>query len=162
MTPTTVSSKGLDHLVKLEELRLRMYRDVAGYPTIGVGHLLTPQELSSGMIRIGMDDVRWADGLTEAQAMGLLSQDLEWAERAVVRLVNVPLTQFQFDALVSFVFNVGPPKFHQSTLLKRLNAGAYEDVPAQMARWVYAGGKRVRGLANRRQAEMWLWSGVGV
>lgn len=160
MTPITISPKGLEHLVLAEGNVLRMYRDVAGYPTIGVGHLLTPQELASGLIRIGVDDVPWQDGISHAQSLALLSQDVEWAERAVTRMVQVPLNQHQFDALVSFVFNVGPTKFRTSTLLKRLNAGAYDEVPDQMARWVFAGGKRVRGLVNRRQSEMWLWGGA--
>jgi lysozyme len=164
----TISRRGLDHLVELEALRLMMYRDQGGYPTIGVGHLLTEEELRTGQLRIGEEVVAWRErGLTEDQAMRLLDQDLDWAEAAVRKLVTVPLTQHQFDALVSFVFNVGPGSpdpskpggFYRSTLRRLLNAGDYAAVPGQMRRWVYTGQPpiRSRGLANRREGEIALW-----
>lgn len=72
--------------------------------------------------------------------------------------MEVPLTQQQFDALVSFAFNVGNGAFCDSTLLKRLNAGQYDAVPAQLNRWVKAGGKTLEGLVTRRAAEGALFS----
>ena len=75
-------------------------------------------------------------------------------EADVKRLVDVPLTQYQFDALVSFVFNLGSGAFGGSTLLKKLNAGDYSAVPAQLMRWNKAGGRVLRGLTRRRQAEI--------
>ena len=159
MTPTNrLSKRGLDHLVQVEGLRLIAYRDVAGYWTIGVGHLLTDGELESGLLRVGDAFIDWrVRGLTHDQALQLLDQDADWAERAVHQLVTVPLTSPQFDALVSFVFNVGPGAFARSTLRRQLNAGDYASVPGQLARWTFAGGRQVRGLVRRRAAEAALW-----
>lgn len=137
-----------------------MYRDVANKPTIGIGHLLTAKELSTGTVRIGADDVPWADGLSDVQIDALLDQDLLWARRVVSEAITVPLTQHEFDALVSFTFNVGPGHFRSSTLVKKLNAGDYQAVPDQLRRWVYAGGKEVQGLKNRREMEIRLWRTV--
>lgn len=164
----TLSPEGLRHLVELEGLRLLAYRDVAGYWTIGVGHLLTDEELTTGHLVLTTPPettVDWRKGLTEDQVYRLLDQDADWAEAAVRKLVTVPLTQHQFDALVSFVFNVGPGSpdpskpggFYRSTLRRLLNAGDYASVPEQMARWRKAGGKVVQGLVNRRAAEAALW-----
>lgn len=155
-----LSSRGLNHLARLEGVRLKAYKDVAGYWTIGVGHLLTPRELETGAIEIAGETYAWRDGLTEELVYRLLDQDADWAERAVTNAVTVPLGQHQFDALVSFVFNVGPGAFRRSTLLRRLNAGDYAAVPGQLALWVNAGGRRIRGLVNRRQAEIFLWEGA--
>ena len=134
-----------------------VYRDVAGLPTIGVGHLLTQDELSSGKIIIDSEEVRYGEGLTEAQIIALLGQDLDRFETCVTNSAQVDLTQNQFDALVSFAFNVGITAFRNSTLLKRLNQGNYDEVPNQMRRWVYSGGQRVIGLINRRENESNLW-----
>lgn len=153
-----VSSKGLDALIKHEGLRHNMYKDVAGYPTIGVGHLLTRAELDTGSIMLGGTAVSWEKGLTPAQVKDLLSQDLKKFENAVDTSVRVLLNQNQFDALVSFAFNVGVGAFGRSTLLKRLNAALpKEDVAKEFAKWNRAGGKVVKGLVNRRKAEAALF-----
>jgi lysozyme len=158
MTPTALSSRGRAHLIEFEGLRLLVYRDVAGLWTIGVGHLLTAEELRTGTLRIGDEVVPWRQrGLTEDQAYRLLDQDLAWAVRAVRELVRVPLTPGQFDALVSFTFNVGPDALRTSTLLRRLNAGDYAAVPAQLRRWRFAKGREIDGLKNRREGEIALW-----
>lgn len=157
MPRRNVTRRGLDRIVHHEGLRLQMYRDSAGLPTIGVGHLLTRSELSSGKIFIGDEKVRWRDGLTKEQAFQLLDQDLDIAENAVEQAAP-GLTDNQFDALVSFVFNVGVGAFQRSTLLRRIRSGQLDDVPAQMARWTRAGGRVVRGLQVRREAEGALWS----
>jgi lysozyme len=91
------------------------------------------------------------------QAEAWLEQDLIMAENAVSSLVKVPLTDNQFAALVSFVFNVGPTKFANSTLLKKLNDDDYESVPTYLKSWVFAGGQKRQGLVNRRAAEAALW-----
>lgn len=153
----SVTRRGLDEIVRHEGLRLHAYRDVAGLRTIGVGHLLTQSELSSGKILIAGEPVRWRDGLTEAQAFDLLAQDLDVAERAVEDLAP-GLPDHQFDALVSFTFNVGVSAFANSTLLRRIREGRPEDVPAQMMRWNRAGGVPVKGLTRRRKAEAALWA----
>ena len=81
------------------------------------------------------------------------------AEQAVERLVKVPLTQGQFDALVDFCFNLGAGRLASSTLLKALNGGRYEAAAEQLLRWDVAGGEENAGLKARREAEFALWSG---
>ncbi|MEW6121299.1 MAG: lysozyme [Pseudomonadota bacterium] len=118
-----------------------------GTPTIGYGHTDAakhPLKVKPG-IRI-----------TEAEATAILDTDLDECEDAVSRLVKVPLNDNQFGALVSFQFNLGA--LGSSTLLKKLNAGDYSAVPGEMRRWVNAGGKRLQGLVNRREAEITLWN----
>ena len=141
-----------------EGVVLTPYRDVANLLTIGVGHLLTRSELSSGKLVIGLEQVKWKDGITEEQAMALLRKDLESAERVVWQDDGRSLTDGQFDALVSFVFNVGVGAYLGSTLRKKLLAGDLAAVPEQMKRWDRAGGIRVAGLARRREAEAALWN----
>jgi hypothetical protein len=90
--------------------------------------------------------------------LDLLGGDADIAERAVNQRVQVVLTQYQFDALVSFVFNIGVGAFGGSTLLRRLNGGEYDAVPAELMRWVYSGGTQQPGLVRRRRAEGVLFS----
>ena len=86
-------------------------------------------------------------------------EDLEVYEGAVIKAVEVPLHQHQFDALVSWTFNLGGANLNASTMLKVLNKGAYEDVPYQMKRWNKAGGQVLEGLTRRRLAESLLFEG---
>ena len=151
------SDHGKEKITAWEGFEPRVYSDAAGKLTIGVGHLLTPSELSSGKIWIAGEPVRYADGLSEAQILELLGQDLEGAEAAVNNGVEVELSQNQFDALVSFCFNVGAAAFRNSTLLRLLNQGHYDDVPAQLRRWVHCRGEVVQGLVRRREHEIALW-----
>lgn len=134
-----------------------MYRDSAFVPTIGVGHALTRSELYSGKTDVG--GWKWRDGLTAEQVDAVLDHDVQQARDAVLRLVTVPLTPNQLDALTSFVFNIGAAAFARSTLLKRLNEGKYDAVPDQMRRWVYAAGVVSPGLVKRREEEIKLWNG---
>ena len=152
-----MSETGQKKLAAWEGLRSRAYRDAAGKLTIGVGHLLTKSELSSGKIWIKGAMVRYAAGLTDRQVLDLLGQDLEGAENAVNEGVEVELRQPQFDALVSFCFNVGAAAFKNSTLLRRLNQGGYEEVPGQLRRWVHCNGAVVPGLVKRREQEIACW-----
>lgn len=138
-----LSLAGLAHLKQWEGLKLTPYKDSAGLWTIGYGHLLKPGE--------------WWDSITEAKASELLADDVGTAEDAVNSLVKVPLSQPQFDALVSFVYNVGVGAFRRSTLLKRLNAGDYAGAAAQLPLWRKAGGQVIQGLVNRRAAEVALF-----
>lgn len=140
-----ISDKGLQLLKDWEGCRLSVYRDAAGLPTIGIGHLIKKGESFTT--------------LTIEQALELLAADLAPFERTVNAGVSVPLAQDQFDALVIFAFNVGAAGFAQSTLLKKLNAGNYDAVPEQLMRWTKAGGKQCQGLVNRRQNEIKLWRG---
>jgi lysozyme len=153
------SENGLELLKQWEGFKLNVYNDSAGLPTIGVGHLITQSERSSGNIVIDGVAVKYAGGLTQQQVLDLLSQDVKPAEQSVNNGVKVPLNQNQFDALVSFTFNVGGGAFAGSTLLKVLNQKQYTEVPNQLLRWTKAGGKVVQGLVNRRQNEIKLWNG---
>lgn len=137
---------------------VRYGNSVKGYLTIGHGHLLTRDELSSEYIWIDDEWVWYWDGITDKQATWLFDKDLDWAEEAVNNGIQVPLEQKQFEALVSFTFNVGPTAFKNSTLLKELNAGNYDEVPNQLKRWNRSGGRVVQGLINRRQKEIDYWN----
>ena len=138
-----IDAESLACIKRWEGLRLTAYRDVGGTLTIGYGHVL---------------DVREGMRITERDAEEFLRRDLAQAEAAVDSLVTVPLTDPQFGALVSFVFNVGAAAFRRSTLLRRLNSGNYDAVPAELMRWTKAKGKQVPGLVNRRNAEIGLWA----
>ena len=98
------------------------------------------------------------DGITEEQADALLLRDVAIAESAVSRLVRVPLTQAQFDALVDFVFNLGGSRFAASSLLVDLNAGKYDDAAQQLLAWDHSGHVEVEGLKLRREAEYQMWN----
>ena len=158
MSNRTLSDRGKMLLGSLEGVRTTAYQDVAGLWTIGVGHLLTRDELSSGKVWIAGQPVRWELGLTDAQVAALLAQDIAPVEQAVSVLVRVPISQNQFDALVIFAFNVGREAFAKSSLLRRLNDGKPAEVPGQLQRWIYAAGQPVAGLRARRAAEARLWS----
>jgi lysozyme len=101
----------------------------------------------------GSEPESFKDGLTDAEVKDLLRTDAAKAVGPVTRLVTVPLSQQQFDALVSFVFNVGEGNFKSSTLLKELNQGHYDKVPQELNRWVKAEGKTLPGLVSRRADE---------
>lgn len=154
-----VTQRGLDAIVRHEGLVLTPYKDVAGFLTIGVGHLLTRSELSSGKIRLGLEAVKWDKGITREQAMQLLRQDLYRAEQAVFTDTGrIPLTDAQFDALVSLVFNIGVGAYEGSTLRRLMLQGHLDQVPIQMRRWNRAGGRVIPGLARRREQEASLWN----
>lgn len=156
-----LSDRGLDFLKQQEGSRREMYRDFIGLPTIGVGHLLTKDELSSGKLQIAGEFVDWHAGLTEVQVGDLLRQDSTTVEGAINSDAG-SLTQRQFDALVSFVFNVGIGAYARSTLRKKLLLGLVDDVPAQLLRWIHAGGVVSPILERRRAAEVQLWRQVEV
>ncbi len=143
-----ISSTGLALIKQWEGLRLRAYQDAIGMWTIGYGHTSTAGKpfVHKGMI------------ITEKQAEEILSQDLRQFENTVEKNVTVSLTDEQFAALVSFCYNVGTAAFCKSTLLKKLNNGEYEAVPAELQKWTKAGGKRLHGLVHRRAAEAGLWA----
>jgi lysozyme len=127
-----------------EGFRSRVYLDVAGFPTISYGHRLLHRD-------------SFPNGIDEPQAANLLACDVRDAEQAVQRLVKVPLTQGQFDALVDFCFNLGAGRLIASTLLKCLNAGRYDDAAEQLLLWDHAGGQECAALKARREAETELW-----
>ena len=143
-----LSMEGLQLIKQQEGFRSRTYLDVAGFPTIGYGHLLKGPETVNG---------KFSHGIDEVQATEILVADVCDAEQAVERLVKVPLTQGQFDALVDFCFNLGSGRLASSTLLKLLNGGNYADAAEQLLRWDQAGGKECPALKARREAELQLW-----
>lgn len=155
--PRNISEKGLAFIKEVEGSESKVYLDSAGLPTIGVGHLLTQDELTSGKIKIGDKVVKYGKGLTDTEITKLLWQDLERFVGVVNSQVRVPVTQNEFDTLVSFSFNVGTYAFKNSTLLKLLNAGKKDEVPNQLRRWIHSAGKVVKGLVNRREKEVALW-----
>jgi lysozyme len=150
-----LSDDGLEAIKQREGVRLTMYRDSAGLPTIGTGHLLTKDELSSGKLSVSKTD--WHQGISQDVADQVLRYDVLSAEDAVARLVVVPLVQYQYDALVSFTFNVGNRAFGDSTLLRLLNAGDYLSVPGQLRRWTHSAGQVDPILATRRESEVRQW-----
>ena len=137
-----------------------MYHDPVGLPTIGIGHLLTKDELSSGKILVHGVFFSWGDGLSSGEINALLLQDTMVVTKAITDMVNVPLTQNQFNALTSLVFNIGTKAFRYSTLLKKLNVGDYSSVPDQIRRWVYSKGMKLPILVERREKEAALWSSL--
>lgn len=139
-----IGRKGLELIKSFEGCRLEAYICPAGVPTIGYGHT---------------HGVRLGQIISQKQADDLLLEDLDQFVKAVNRLVIVPLNQNQFDALVSFVFNIGIGAFTSSTLLRLLNQRAYNEAADQFKRWNKGGGKVLKGLVRRRQAEEDLFRG---
>lgn len=152
-----MSDHGRNLLMQWEGFRTKVYDDGAGYLTIGVGHALTATEKVSGKLDIDGAPVSFADGISEEQVQSLLSSDLKVYELALNEAITTDLTQNQFDALVSFCFNVGVGAFRSSTVLKDVNGGNLADVPGALRMWDKAGGVVNKGLANRREKEVGLW-----
>jgi GH24 family phage-related lysozyme (muramidase) len=141
-----------------EDGKIYPYDDGLGNQVIGYGHLIQPHEQQSGSINIDGELVPFAEGISQAQAKTLLDQDLEPIRQKIDDLVTVELTNNQRDALASFTYNVGLRAFEESTLLKKLNAGEYDAVPAELTKFTKAGGVELPGLVDRRKAEIELWN----
>ncbi len=144
-----ITSNGLKLIKRLEGFSAKAYLDVAGLPTIGYGHLIKLHEKHL-----------LENTITESQAEELLKVDIAVAETAVARLITVPLTDCQFDALVSFTFNLGAGALQRSTLRAKLNREEYWSVPAELMRWIYADSRKVQGLIMRRIAEVRIYSAL--
>jgi lysozyme len=146
-----VSNRGLNVIKEFEGWRPRAYVCPAGHWTIGYGHtaMAGPPTVVAGMV------------ISREEGFAILKRDVAKFAAEVLRLVKVPLTQGQFDALVSFHFNTGA--LGKSTILKRVNARRFEDVPAQLMRWTRARDPKtgqmvqLQGLVRRRRAEAALW-----
>lgn len=138
------SNKGKQLIKKHEGLHLKAYLCAAGVPTIGWGHT---------------EGVRIGQTITEGQAEDFLVEDIASAER-LLNAMAINFRQEQFDALVSWIFNLGTGCFVSSTMYKRIQAGADDEtVTAEMVRWVYAGGRKLTGLMSRRVAEANMFLG---
>jgi len=137
-----VSNAGLALIREFEGCKLEAYKCPAGIWTIGVWHT---------------KGVKEGDRITESEALDLLRDDIRWVEQAIDEYVNVQLSQNEYDALASFIFNCGEFAFASSTLLKLLNAGKKAEAAQQFMRWTKANGKVLPGLVRRREAERILF-----
>ena len=144
-----ITDRGVALIKRHEGFVAAPYRCPAGYLTVGYGHVLLPGE-------------RFEEGVNERQAEQLLEADVRQAEQAVLRLITAPLADGQFDALVSFTFNVGAGALQRSTLRACVNDSRHDDVPDQLMRWVWAGGRRLKGLVARRADEAAMYAGEPV
>lgn len=138
-----ISEQGIA-LIKIHEgCSLHLYTCPAGKLTIGYGHVLQAgEELES---------------ITYQDAEDLLRKDLTHYEKLIEQLLQVEVNQCQFDALVSFCFNVGAKALEKSTLLRLLNTGSPQNAAQQFDRWIYANGRKLPGLVQRRRAEKALF-----
>ena len=137
-----LSSIGALGIVGHEGMKRVAYVDPVGIVTVCAGHTASAK---LGQVK------------TEAECAELLKQDTKHAESAIKRLVTVPLTQNQYDSLVSFVFNVGETSFAKSTLLKKVNSFDCWGAGSEFSKWTYAGGKQLPGLVTRRADERKHW-----
>ena len=139
-----ISENGLELIKHFEGCELEAYQCAAGVWTIGYGHT---------------KHVKAGDKITKAIADSLLAEEMHEYEGYVNNAVKVDLNQDQFDALVSWTYNLGGGNLNASTMLKVVNSGDFEGVPAQIKRWNKAGGKVLEGLIRRREAEANLFEG---
>jgi lysozyme len=123
-------------LIESEEGKVNhVYHDQAGYPSIGIGHKLTPLQVASGNLIVKGELVHFANGLTDQQCYDLLAQDVIPAENEVNESVQVTLNQNQFDACVDLAFNIGSGGFNGSSVLMYINAGHFDDAANSFALW---------------------------
>ena len=142
-----LTDEGLALIKRFEGFEPEVYICPGGWPTIGYGDVVRDHERE-----------RFADGIDEAIGEELLRRDVAAAERAVLRLIRVPLADGQFDALCSFTFNLGAGALQRSTLRRKVNREEHDAVPAEFGRWVWAGGRKLKGLIRRREAEAQIYT----
>jgi lysozyme len=142
-----ISARGYSLIKKLEGFRTDGYLDTGGVWTIGYGTIKYPDGRA----------VAKGDKCTEEQASQWLINDCRWVDACLDRYVTVRITQNQFDALASFVYNVGETQFTKSTMLRLINANQGRAAAEQFDRWVFDAGHKIPGLMNRRQAEKQLF-----
>lgn len=145
-----MSAAGLAIVKEFEGLRLKAYKCPAAVWTIGYGHTSAA----------GEPEVTPKLEVTKEECEAILKRDMKQYEDGVNKLVKVGLTQGQFDALVDFAYNAGVGALQKSTLLKKVNAGKFDEVPAEFMKWTKGGGKELPGLVRRRRAEVKLWRGL--
>ena len=142
---TTTGNGGIALIKQYEGLRLTTYKDAVGIPTIGYGHVENP--IPPGGTRT----------ITAEDAEQILREDLQRFEHDVNNMLTVEVTQNQFDALVSFAFNLGPANLKSSTLLRKVNSGDFNGAAEEFPKWNHAGGQVLAGLTARRNAEKTLF-----
>lgn len=138
-----VTQNCIDLIERFEGFRDRIYICPAGYPTIGIGHVILANETF--------------DQITQEEAESILHGDLIKSEKSVLRLIAVPLEDCQYDALVSFVFNIGGGALQRSTLRAKINRQEYQEAADEFPKWCYARGRKLKGLFLRRMAERALF-----
>jgi lysozyme len=143
-----VSQEGIDLIKHFEGFANKSYICLGGAKTIGYGHKLKLDE--------------HLDEIDQTTAELILQKDLEACELAVLRNINVALNQNQFDALVSFTFNVGAGALQRSTLRQKINREDHHLVSNELKKWVYAGEKKLVGLLLRREAEAALYTATTI
>lgn len=141
----TTGNGGIALIKQYEGLRLTTYKDAVGIPTIGYGHVENP--VPPGGTRT----------ISAEAAEQLLREDLQRFEHDVNNMLTVEVTQNQFDALVSFTFNLGPANLQSSTLLRKVNSGDFDGAADEFLKWNHAGGQVLTGLTARRNAEKSLF-----
>tara|TARA_R100000935_G_scaffold34356_1_gene54974 strand:+ start:1737 stop:2180 length:444 start_codon:yes stop_codon:yes gene_type:complete len=139
-----ISLEGIKLIKAFEGCELKAYQDAVKVWTIAYGRI---------------KEVKEGDTCSQEQAEEWFAEELPEYESYVNDMVEVSLLQNQFDALVSWVYNLGPSNLRSSTLLKVLNSGEYKSVPEQIKRWNKAGGKVLEGLTRRRKSEALLFEG---
>tara|TARA_B100001287_G_C22540179_1_gene461744 strand:- start:451 stop:894 length:444 start_codon:yes stop_codon:yes gene_type:complete len=139
-----ISKEGIALIKKFEGIELEAYQDSVGVWTIGYGHT---------------KGVKEGDNISLKKAEQMLEEELVEYEGYINNMVELGLEQNQFDALVAWVYNLGPTNLRQSTLLKVLNQGLFNEVPYEIKRWNKAGGEVLNGLVRRREAEALLFEG---
>jgi lysozyme len=144
-------SLAFDLIKEFEGWSATAYDDPAGYCTIGYGHLISLQRCSQ------TDLTGFPKELSRSEGDSILEKDTESARWAVQSLVSLELTDHQFGALSSFVFNIGKANFGRSTVLKLLNSGHPDSALLQMARWIRAKDQILAGLVERRACEIALF-----
>jgi len=154
-----VSDKCIHMIMHHEGVRSKPYQCPALLWTVGVGHVIDPTHA-----RVKVEDRKalpipagWDRVLSNDEIMDILKKDLNRFEQGVARLIKVDLTQGQFDALVSFSFNVGLGNLQNSTLRMKVNRGDFEGAAEQFLVWTKAGGKVLKGLVTRRTDEQALF-----
>jgi len=140
-----ISVRGIEFIKQFEGFSATPYFCCGGHWTIGYGHIISPKENY--------------EYVTVQQATQILRSDLLQTEQIVIKYVDIELLWYQFDALVSFIFNCGGKAFRDSTLRKQVNAQLYEAAGAEFLRWAYVKGALISGLARRRKAESKMFLG---
>lgn len=142
VTGMNISQAGIDLIKHFEDLQLTAYQDAVGVWTIGYGHT---------------ENVYQGQVLSKSEAEEFLQADMRKFELAVMKALQRAVVQSQFDALVSFTYNLGTGALMNSTLLKKINAG--DDASNEFLKWVLAGGRALPGLVLRRMAERLMFQG---
>ena len=140
-----ISENGLELIKKFEGCETTAYQDSVGVWTIGFGHTKGVEEGQTCSIE---------------DAESMLADEMDEYEGYINNMVKVELQQHEFDALVAWVYNLGPTNLGESTMLKVLNGGQFDRVPDEMNRWTRAGGEILEGLVRRRQAESLMFQNL--